>query len=359
MLRTGELSPGERIPSEREFEERFNISRPTINKVLTRLVAEGALRRDGGRRGTYVARLPDVADMARKLSRVSKLVKFVVPGRRYQSPITHGILEGMYDVASGEGYHAGVDFLGWGQRWYEKVVEGDNGRCAGLVIWYQPGTTEREALEAIRRAGVPFVLVDAYPTDMDDLDFVVTDNIDGAHQMVDHLVSLGHRRICYVTDTVDRTSTRDRQTGFLRGLVDNGLSLNDSNVIVIHEEKGETVHDAVKRVLDRQPPATAIFASHDAIAIQVAESLHQWGVQYPQTLSLVGYDDIDHASVMPVPLTTVRQDFYQMGKIATEILLEKAQGRGSSRPHRLFLKAQLVVRQSAGPVQTTAASQIR
>jgi LacI family transcriptional regulator len=88
------------------------------------------------------------------------------------------------------------------------------------------------------------------------------------------------------------------------------------------------------------------MASQDSLAIELESALMRRGVKIPGDISLVGYDDIDQSALLPVPLTTIKQDFYEIGRVAANILIDELEGRDSQLLHKVFLPAKLVVRDS-------------
>jgi len=343
---TGEWAIGAKIPSERELEKDLQISRLTISKGLAHLVAEGLLVRRRGQ-GTFVS------ERTSSLGAGRKLVKFISPvGREERPNIRHGILEGMYETLVGQGYHVGVDFYSRPDEQIQQLRQDSDPTHAGFVIWYEPSSDNLNELVRLREEGYPFVLVDAYPMDVP-IDFAATDNTDGGRAMVDYLVSLGHRRIGYVGRPTSRSSLRDRQAGFLQGLLGRELPFDSSHVLTLTamgEDAVAEIPAALDVMLALPNRPTAMFFCNDDLAFAAMEHLWLRGLRVPQDISVVGFDDIDRASYFRVPLTTVHQDFCEMGKAAGEILLGKLTGRSESRPVQILVKPRLVVRASAGPV---------
>ena len=342
----GEWRVGGKIPSERALEKQLRISRLTISKGLAHLVAEGLLVRKRGK-GTFVSE--GLASAHTK----SRWIKFISPvGGSGRNPTRHGVMEGMYEALAGDGFHVGIDFYKSAEEQVGLLKRNGQEDLAGLVVWFTPEAENVAELLRLKAKQYPFVLVDSYPMDFE-ADFAVTDNLEGSRLVVDYLAGLGHRRIAYVTRPVDRSSLRDRQTGFLQGLVTHGLPFDSSGIVTLRQtglEASDEVGAAVDRLLERRPAPTAIFFSNDDLALAAVGHLRGKGIQVPGDVSIVGYDNIDESEHGPVPLTTVMQDFFQMGKTAGEILSERLKGNSASRPLRVFLKPTLVIRASVREV---------
>ena len=282
-----------------------------------------------------------------------RLIRFIGPSRstlgsRNESRVSHGTLEGIYDVFQEQDIEVGVAFVsGTESDLYETVMGLGPSRCSGLIAWYEPMLFTDSFIERVRAGGIPLVFVDAYPQGQD-VDYVVTDNISGAHQMVDYLVGLGHSRIFYanhVDHPGNRSSVLDRNTGFLRGIVDNGLKLSDVEILDIGEDFAAEAA-RIGKVIVREKKWTAIATNRDEIAIAIERVLIELGLRIPEDISLIGYDGIDQSKTMPVPLTTVKQNFYEMGRVAAEIIMGRLNGTAFRLPNQVCIPATLIERDS-------------
>lgn len=349
---------GDRIPPEREFVARFGVSRPTVSKALTRLVAEGVLYKESGKKGTFLSSnngegSTHQRDTDKSSGHVSsKVLKYVVPGNWGKFPVSHGVMEGMYSVASKLGLSTQLEFVSEESDWVNKIVKSSGYECVGLVIWGYDFDLSDSVYAALDNSGITYVFVDSMPEGRD-VHFVGTDNIKGAGKTVDYLVSLGHKKITYITEDARKGSIRDRLTGFLSGLINHDIEIGPRSVIKIDEDDESSFNERVRSIFeaDTSHRPSAIFASHDRFLIKLCSVLNEMGVKYPKDISLVGYDDIDISSHMPVPLTTIHQDFYKMGQIATEIIVDSCSKKTKGRFQRIMLEPQLVIRESAASIK--------
>jgi DNA-binding LacI/PurR family transcriptional regulator len=104
----------------------------------------------------------------------------------------------------------------------------------------------------------------------------------------------------------------------------------------------------VGQQLAADPDVTAIFVANDQMALGVLRALHERGREIPREISIVGFDDIPEAQYFTPPLTTVRQDFGEMGRSSLRLLLELMRQTGQP-PQRVTIAPELVVRRSTGP----------
>jgi GntR family transcriptional regulator of arabinose operon len=348
MLRKGELARSQKLPAERELIDKFGVSRPTINKAITRLVAEGLLYKKSGRKGTFVNGDKQKAQANSVNTSVeSKLVKYIVPKNWGKFPVKHGVMEGIYSVASERGLQTVLEYVASKDEWAHKVLCTDNCRPAGLVIWGHSFELSLEEIDALNDSGIPYVIVDSMP-EKGEFNFVGTDNIKGAQMMVDYLFSLGHKNICYITEQDIKGSVKQRLSGFLHGMISNNLNITSETVLKINEADENSLFILISKLMKQEYRPSAIFASHDKFLVKIYDILSHLGIRCPIDVSLAGYDDIDISAHMPVPFTTVRQNFYKMGRYAVELLLNE---NGSLiLPQRVMLEPELVIRKSTAEI---------
>jgi DNA-binding LacI/PurR family transcriptional regulator len=208
-------------------------------------------------------------------------------------------------------------------------------------------------VEAIRRAGLPAVLVDAPP--WPEHGSLQVDDTAGAIAAARHVLELGHRRLLVITmESSDRQADDAsvmgrRMNGYRRALEEFGVELSAENIVVAPAtfDGGEA---AFLRAWDDGQRPTAVLSMSDAAAAGVLQAARHMGIVVPDRLSVVGFDDLPLARFTDPPLTTVHQPVRLRGAEAARMLLE-ALGTGTGRAveHRV-LKTRLVVRRSTAPV---------
>ncbi len=351
MLCNGELSKNEKLPSERQLVERFRVSRPVISRVITRLVAEGVLYKKEGRRGTFIN-----ADNDHQVERpgssgtlLQQVIKHVVASGDGPSPVKHGVMEGVYSVASKRKIQTVLEYVSGKDEWSEKVLGGDTRTVAGLIIWGHSFNLGPDEIKELNDSKIPYVIVDSMP-DSGNFSFVGSDNTHGAEMMVKHLASLGHKRICYVTENDLHGSMKQRLCGFMQAMVSNNLELTGDSILKIDESDEKSFFVSIAKLVKKADGPTAIFASHDRLILRVFDFLNDLGLRCPDDISVAGYDNIDISPYMQVPLTTIKQDFFAMGKHAAELILDEANIRYKNQKIQILLEPELVVRKSTGKI---------
>src|SRR5262249_4391496 len=147
--------------------------------------------------------------------------------------------------------------------------------------------------------------------------YVMSDNVAGAAVAVKHLFDLGHRRIALIGGPTETRPGADRLLGYRKKLDGLGLEYNPSYVQVgdFYPASGEA---AMNALLDLPEAPTAVFAASDLMAVGAVAAVRQRGLRVPEDIALVGFDDVQIASLGQPPLTTIRQDKVGLGVRAAE-----------------------------------------
>jgi len=216
-----------------------------------------------------------------------------------------------------------------------------------LVLPREPGAY----IETLRRRGFPYVLIDHQGIDEAGPSVGAT-NRQGGYDATRYLIELGHRRIGFITGSLDLGCSIDRMAGYHAALTEFGLPVDPALI-----REGDFMQPAgytgARDLLALQQRPTAIFASNDVSAFGVMEAVRDCGLRIPEDISIVSFDDIPQASHVNPPLTTVRQPLEQMGRVATRMLLETIADR--QRPAaRVELPTELVIRASCRPIATAS-----
>ena len=218
-------------------------------------------------------------------------------------------------------------------------------RVEGLLL-APANDASRHSVFPLLRGGFPLVLVDRSLPDSD-CDLVVADSVSGAHRLVDHLISVGHRAIAHLTDAEDTSTGRDRLQGYQEALADAGLPARDDLVFrtTVDQIGG---YRATQEVLARDPRPTAIFAVNNMTAVGAMKALRERGLSVPEDIALVCFDDVEHLAVLSPFLTVVDQPAETLGGLGAQLLLERIAGKAGVRSRRITLQTDLIIRRSCG-----------
>ena len=198
----------------------------------------------------------------------------------------------------------------------------------------------------------PAMVVDNY-FDQWKLDFCACDYRSGAQQAMNYLLQLGHRKIALIAGAPESHTARDLVKAYHQMLEAIGAPLDKSWI-----QDGKFTEaggaEAADRLFARHPDLSAIFAGNDKMAIGAMHFFSRRGIRVPQDVSVIGFDNLQHAAFVTPSLTTVHLPLYQVGALACERLIERIRGRTERVAERL--PTHLVVRESTAMVRTAAAT---
>jgi LacI family transcriptional regulator len=218
-------------------------------------------------------------------------------------------------------------------------------RVEGVVI---APVSDRSATHLRRLAefGVPFVLIDRTVPGVD-CDVVLGDSSGGARQLVEHLLSLGHRRIGFIVESDDVSTARDRRAGYEAALTGAGIAVDPALVAHAAPDPGGG-SAGMARLLELEHRPTAVFTVNNLVALGAIEAVRAAGLEVPDDVALVCFDDIEFASRLYPFLTAMEQPAQTFGTLGTQLLLERIQGRGPDRRHEVVLPGEFIIRKSCG-----------
>jgi LacI family transcriptional regulator len=226
-------------------------------------------------------------------------------------------------------------------------------RVEGIVI-APVSDRSRDHLRLLAKFGVPFVLVDRTIPGID-ADAVLGDSTGGARQLVEHLLALGHRRIGLIIEPDDVSTARERRRGYELALGAAGVPLDPALVAdaTVDPDGG---FDGMRRLLALEERPTAVFTVNSLVALGAIEAVREAGLEVPDDVALVCFDDIEYASRLYPFLTVMEQPAETFGTMSTQLLLERIDRRGPERRHLVVLPAEFVIRRSCGASRSPEAA---
>jgi LacI family transcriptional regulator, galactose operon repressor len=334
----------------REIADLAGVSIATVSRVLngrddvadeTRDAVRRVIREHG-----YTANRNARGLSAGRTGMVGVLVPLVFPA--YFAEILAGAAEALYEqemrvvLSPTQHEHAREVSL------LDRLMHGGTTDGALIVL---PGESSEE-LERALDAGYPFVVVDPLLPLDERIPSVSAAHMSGADQAMRHLLSLGHRRIGAITGPPGWVATEDRRRGYRAALAAAGIPFDPALEVEADFEitDGE---EAAHALLGIRNPPTAVFAFNDNIAIGTMRSARERGLSVPEELSIVGFDDVEHASIVTPSLTTVRQPLAEMGRTAVSLLVRLLEHQ-SVETLSIQLATRLVVRESTAPPRARA-----
>lgn len=266
----------------------------------------------------------------------------------------NSVIRAIIETASGAGYQILVlntdDDIDAEIKAVQVLVEK---RVDGLIV--VPACSDStDHLQSVRDAEIPIVLLDRHVDSMD-IDYVITDDVEGARMAVVHLAEAGHRRIGLLVATASATTisstmpdsmvstASDRFTGARDTIVSLGLRLESEWIRFCCSNMDDACQAAVE-ILSARPGPTAILATNEEMALGVVAAAEGLGLAIGADFSIIAFDDTSWAKVFRPPLSVIRRPVAELGSTAVKLLLAKI---GNLSPQgSCILAAQLVSRQS-------------
>jgi len=226
-------------------------------------------------------------------------------------------------------------------------------RVQGILITPVSGAHER--LARLQRRGTPVVLVDSRSPTRGQCS-VSVDDVLGGDIAVTHLLEARHERIAFVGGPMTIRQVADRLEGAVQALERAGLRADQLQVIetaALNVSAGKLAGAEITALPTARRP-TAVFCANDLLALGVLQEMTASRIRVPDSISIVGYDDIDFAAAAAVPLSSVRQPRHLLGRTAAQLLLDEALAEASHQHRQVVFEPELVIRQSSRPRQRHA-----
>ena len=217
-------------------------------------------------------------------------------------------------------------------------------RVDGFVL-LSPGSFHKAIIQSLDEGSVPFVST-AKIADQENMAFVDVDNTLGAILVVEHLVSLGHEKIAYISKPTLQSS-QDRLAGYKIVMEKHNLPCCDRWMTTSETSSIQSGYNCTQKLLALDEIPTAIFLANDMMAIGAINAIQEKGLRVPEDVSVVGFDDVPQASYLTPPLTTVRQPTFSKGVYAAGALIDWLET--SIKPSSHTLEVELIVRSSTAP----------
>ncbi|MBS4204014.1 LacI family DNA-binding transcriptional regulator [Lederbergia citrea] len=218
-------------------------------------------------------------------------------------------------------------------------------RVDGVIL--QGIKTEDPYLREVIESDIPCVLIDI-PIESSTVGYVTTDNVMGSKKAVEYLIQLGHEKIAMMNGHNFAFVSQSRLKGYFEALKEAHLSVNWDWIVNGAFDEG-IAENVATNLLTKHPEITAIYCASDLMALGTMKAAKKLGINIPEELSIIGFDDILLASYVSPPLTTVAQNKSEMGYQAAKLLVEMLEDKDVS--HAISLDTKLIVRESSGVTQ--------
>jgi len=261
------------------------------------------------------------------------------------NPFWTTVTRGIEDVAQANGYSTilcNTDESEAKQEQYLHMLL--RRRIDGILL--VPACSEPASIELIKRQGIPVVVIDRQIPNVD-VDVVRADSEEGAYQLTQYLLSLGHRNIAMLAGPENVSTAVDRTNGYQRALEDADVQVNNA-LIFWGNFTQESGYKQTQIATEMNPCPTAIFAANNFIAVGAMQALKEKGVCIPEGMALVTIDDIPPAYTIEPFLTAAIQPANEMGQRATRLLLDRIKDPEDTSCQNIVLPTKVIIRASSG-----------
>ena len=342
---SGKYPPGQKFPSEAALVQQFRTSRITIGRALRELVERGLVERVAGS-GTYVrqVRVDDgllfgllIPDLGQ--TEIFEPICRGIAGAPQAS--RHALLWGHHDAA-----HASPEeqALALCDQCIERRVSGVF--FAPLEMAAGARETNLTIVARLEKARIPIVLLDRcvmpYPS-RSRHDLVGIDNRRAASMATEHLLKLGAPRVSFLALSGGAPTVEARVAGFREALLAGGGDLKRGPVCRVDA----VTEESIRPLAGQGKRGDGFLCANDRTAGQLMRVLLAAGYRIPEDVRIVGIDDVEYASLLPVPLTTVHQPCREIGEAAMEAMLARIERPGMA-VRDILIDCRLVVRESCG-----------
>ncbi len=349
VILSGRWPHGTRIPSETQLAEHLKLSRSTVRLALQRAEIEGLIERTAGR-GTFVAYAPSK-------DRKNRLIAFVTCDFDAENHLL--ILSGAESEVKARGYQIVFSKAKNAQEEADILKTLQEDETAGVLLWANSVHSHQQNDPGMQQLKFPIVLVDRNIYGFD-CDAVTSDNYGGGQALMRHFIELGHRYIVFLCHHEMQLSTvTDRYQAYLDIMQEagempyepwligpTGKELGVRSVLRSAADARSAEIQTIKDYMLRtQPRPTAIFAVNDYVAVLGLRAIKALGLHIPNDVSIAGFDGTDLAAQLEVPLTTVAQDPFAIGKRGAQILIDRIEGYLGPSNHEV-IPTQLHIRSS-------------
>lgn len=318
----GKYRPGDQLPSTRQLEADFKVSRKTISKVIALLVNDGLVFREQGKK-MFVTKKPFRTLLARSgnIGLVFDCSGSVA--HPFMAPAVSTIINAINQ------YGQGIKFITLSESPGEKPlglgkVMNQLEDIHGLI--FTTSQIIRKDLLALSRRGLPFVMMSHYYNRDLDMVRVYGDENRATREATEYLLNSGHTKIALLYGKKEWPADQDRLAVFESVLKERNLSGNSQWMKESFYEMEKT-YKAVEEIMSLSVPPTTILCADDMVASWVIEKLSLLGKKVPQDISVVGGNDMEMYSLRPPGLTTFRRPYAEIGQAAVRTLMTMIRGK--------------------------------
>ncbi len=281
---------------------------------------------------------------ARRLrKRDTRIVGVIVPD--IQIPFFASIVIGIESILSEAGYLILLGNTSDELNNERKNINTFLAEYVSGVIFAPADASDTTHYEKLQRAGVPLVAIDRHPGKLE-VDTVQIANSTAAARAVTHLIEEGYQRIALITGPESISTAVDRRRGYEKALKAAGLPI-DPALIQDGDYRTEGGYRAMGALMAGTNPPDAVLSANNVMTLGALQYIHENGIDIPEDLALISFDDIAWAPSLRPPMTVVAQPVHEIGRVSARLLLERIEEPQASIKH-VTLETRLIARSSCG-----------
>ena len=314
---SGEIAPGQKLPSENTLSAQYQVSRQTVRKALAILQNEGYIYAEHGR-GTFCSEMMRHAHPSKNIAVVTTYLSDYIFPR---------VIQGIDDVLTGAGYSIVLkNTKNSRTREAECLQEILSKDIDGVII--EPSKSQifcrhMNLYEQLEKSHIPYVFIQGCFPQMKDKPHVLLDDFQGGYMITKYLTDHGHKNIVGVFKADDMQG-QNRHKGYVRALQEAGILYDPDKVVWFHTEMD------------------AVVCYNDQTAQLVIRALQEEGLRIPEDVSVTGYDNSSLADQQGLRLTTIDHPQEKLGAMAAELLLSMIQNGEKEEGDSVLIQPMLI-----------------
>ena len=307
---------------------------PVVSKKTKKKIAD--LAQEMGYRSNHFAR--------NLRTQRTNTIGVIIP--RINSYFMSAVIAGMENIATSEGYNL---IISQSSESVEKEIANVNtlfnSRVDGLLVSLAYDTDSLAHFDSFIKKNIPLIFFDR-TAEQRDCTCILINNLKAAYEATTHLIGQGRRRIVHITATSKRNVYIDRLKGYKQALADQHIPFREDYIITgnLSQEAGA---DAAALIREMKPLPDAVFVANDNGAVGCMVALKHMGIQIPEDIAFVGFNNDPVCTVVEPNLTTINYPGYEMGQVAARNLINHLNGTSINSTNTIILRSELVLRESS------------
>ena len=341
---SGDIRPGDKLPSENELTKEYGVSRQTVRKALEILGEEGLVYAEHGR-GTFCSLMLPPSGKTHNIAVITTyLTDYIFPR----------VVQGIDQVMTENGYSIILkntrNSRAMEAKYLEELLQKN---IDGLII--EPSKSQifcrhLNLYELLDKYHIPYVFIQGWYSHLENKPQILMDDRKGGYMITNYLISHGYRNIVGVFKA-DDIQGQERHKGYIQALQEAGIIYDPDKVIWFYtEDRKSHPYDMIRQMARNRDNRyfDAVAAYNDQTAVYILQALEAEGLKCPEDVALTGFDNSSLAETCMVPLTTIAHPQEKLGSMAAKLLLRLMSGEEMDDKNRIMIEPEIVERDSVG-----------